>query len=83
MDRRVETLRRGLNFHLPAIVPIAPQIRLINDDPTNVTLYEVYERHCKKIGQYKDQPLIFFIQQMKQAFAAEDMTKKGVMLDSF
>jgi transformation/transcription domain-associated protein len=78
MGRRVETLKRGLQFNIPTIVPLAPQVRLIHDDTANITLYEVYERYCKKRGQYKDEPLIYFIQQMKKAFAVEDMSKKGV-----
>jgi hypothetical protein len=38
LDRRKETRKRGLFFHTPVMVPLSPHIRLVQDDPSYVSL---------------------------------------------
>jgi transformation/transcription domain-associated protein len=39
-------------------------------------MQEIYEEHCHSKKIYRDQPLIYFVQKMKEAFKDEDMSKK-------
>ncbi|KAI8989366.1 hypothetical protein BDB01DRAFT_537511 [Pilobolus umbonatus] len=65
LERKKESRMRNLMFHLPAIVPLAPNVRMVEDDPSYCTLYDIYEDHCDNINIHKDDPLAFFIEKLK------------------
>lgn len=79
LSKRKECRRRNLYFHLPLMVPIAPHIRLVQDDSSYITLQGVYEDHCRKTGTSKDEPILFTMEKlraladMKQTRTAEQM----------
>ncbi|KAL5037675.1 transcription-associated protein 1 [Batrachochytrium dendrobatidis] len=77
MARKKEARKRNLNFHLPILVPLAPQIRLVEDDRSDISLQDVYESHCVKSGIHKDDPIIFYAQRIRQIFASVDITRKA------
>jgi transformation/transcription domain-associated protein len=76
LNRRKETRQRNISFHLPIIVPLAPQIRLVQDDVSSVTLMEIYEDHCRNIGINKDDPMIYNIKRLKESYMAERLPGK-------
>ena len=78
LERRIETRRKNLHFNLPVIIPLAPQIRLVQDDRTNINLQDVFEDHARKNGFGKDDPSVYYINRMKEACLAQDLTKKSV-----
>ncbi|OZJ06116.1 hypothetical protein BZG36_01053 [Bifiguratus adelaidae] len=65
LERRKESRMRNLTFHLPAIVPLAPQLRIIQDDPSYATLQDIYEDYCKEVHMHKDDPIMYFIDRVK------------------
>ncbi|KAG2214450.1 hypothetical protein INT46_007375 [Mucor plumbeus] len=65
LERKKESRMRNLRFHLPAIVPLAPNVRMVEDDPSYCTLYDVYEDHCDNANIHKDDPLAYFIEKLK------------------
>ncbi|KAK4510703.1 uncharacterized protein ATC70_005136 [Mucor velutinosus] len=65
LERKTESRARNLRFHLPAIVPLAPNVRMVQDDPSYCTLYDVYEDHCDSTNMHKDDPLAYFIEKFK------------------
>ncbi|KAJ3373226.1 hypothetical protein HDU91_000939 [Kappamyces sp. JEL0680] len=77
LDRRIESRRRNLQFHLPIIIPLAPQIRLVQDDRSNVNLQEIYEDHARKSGFSKDDPIILYTNRLREACLAQDMSKRS------
>ncbi|KAI8988247.1 hypothetical protein BDF20DRAFT_910766 [Mycotypha africana] len=66
LERRKESRLRNLAFHLPAIVPLAPNVRMIEDDPSYTSLYDIYEDHCDNVQMHKDDPLVYFVEKFKQ-----------------
>ncbi|KAF8460620.1 hypothetical protein BDZ91DRAFT_851440 [Kalaharituber pfeilii] len=72
LSRRKESRRRNLQFHLPMMVPLAPHIRIVEDDESYISLQGIYEDHCRRVGMSKDDPLIFA---MKKATASLDPGK--------
>lgn len=56
---------RNLVFHLPAIVPLAPNVRMVQDDPSYTSLYDIYEDHCDSVHMHKDDPLVYFVEKFK------------------
>ncbi|KAI9850594.1 MAG: hypothetical protein M1838_005379 [Thelocarpon superellum] len=63
--KRKESRRRNLAFHLPLMVPLAPHIRLVQDDESYVTLQGVYEDHCRRHGMNKDEPVLFTMEKLR------------------
>ncbi|KAI8370186.1 hypothetical protein EDC96DRAFT_563874 [Choanephora cucurbitarum] len=66
-----DSRQRNLKFHLPAIVPLAPNVRMVQDDLSYCTLYDIYEDHCDAVNIHKDEPLIFFIEKIKSGINKE------------
>ena len=41
------------------MVPLAPHLRLVEDDASYISLQGIYEDHCRKVGMSKDEPVLF------------------------
>lgn len=68
LGKRKESRRRNLYFHLPIFVPIAPHIRLVQDDASYVTLQSVYEDHVRRLPpntMSRDDPLLFVLEKSR------------------
>ncbi|PGH01393.1 hypothetical protein AJ79_07934 [Helicocarpus griseus UAMH5409] len=65
LSKRKESRRRNIYFHLPLMVPLAPHIRLVKDDPSYISLQGVYEDHCRRTGMSKDEPVLFTMEKMR------------------
>ncbi|KAJ3029169.1 UNVERIFIED_CONTAM: hypothetical protein HDU68_012852 [Siphonaria sp. JEL0065] len=77
LQRKKESRRRGLQFHLPVIVPLAPMVRIVADDPSYRTLHEIFEEHCHESGIHRDDPILYFIQKMREMHAQAEAGGKG------
>ena len=58
--RHVETRKRNACYYVPAIVPVWPQVRLLEDDDAHGTYAEVYDAHCARYGREPDLPVTLF-----------------------
>ncbi|CEG78709.1 hypothetical protein RMATCC62417_13277 [Rhizopus microsporus] len=67
LERKRDSRMRNLDFHLPQIVPLAPNVRMVSDDPSYRTLYEIYEDHCDNTNMHKDEPLTLFVEKLKNS----------------
>lgn len=65
LSKRKESRRRNLYFHLPLMVPLAPHIRLVRDDPSYISLQGIYEDYCRRVGMNKDEPVLFTMEKMR------------------
>lgn len=65
LERRKESRKRNISFHLPLIIPLGPQIRIVQDDPSYCSLQEVYEDHCDVTGISKDEAIIYYTNKMR------------------
>ncbi|CAO3646140.1 unnamed protein product [Cunninghamella echinulata] len=66
LERRSESRVRNLAFHLPAIVPLAPNVRMVQDDPSYYTLHDIYEDYCDTVQMHKDDPMVYFADKLKK-----------------
>lgn len=55
-----QSRQRSLAWHAPLIVPIWPQMRLVEDDPSFCCFSEAYDIHCARNGREPDLPIISF-----------------------
>lgn len=65
--KRKESRRRHLNFHLPAMIPLASNARLVQDDSSYTSLQDVYVEHCRRTGQARDAPMELQLNAVKNA----------------
>ncbi|SSD59798.1 probable Transcription-associated protein 1 [Saccharomycodes ludwigii] len=68
LSKNVETKRRNILFTLPITVPLSPQVRIINDSCSYVTLHQIYDQYCLKTGLDRDAIQDFFTKQMNIAY---------------
>ncbi|KAH8199804.1 hypothetical protein TruAng_006027 [Truncatella angustata] len=59
LAKRKESRRRDLQFTLPLMVPLAPHIRIVQEDTSYITLQGIYEDHCRRNSMQKDEPVLF------------------------
>nr|CAG8553245.1 5905_t:CDS:10 [Entrophospora candida] len=78
IEHHKESRKRNLSFHLPLIIPFAPQVRIVQDDPSYCSLQDIYEDHCDDIKISKDEPIIYFINKMKSNIS-HTTTRKDVI----
>jgi hypothetical protein len=65
LDRRKETRKRNLNFHLPAAISFSNTLRLLENDSSYVTLQDMLDQHCKDKGIHRDDPQLHFLDKLK------------------
>lgn len=65
LAKRKESRRRNLYFYLPLVVPLAPSIRLVQEDEQYISLQGVYEDHCRRHGLNKDDPVLFTMEKLR------------------
>lgn len=65
LSKRKESRRRNLQFHLPLMIPLAPHIRMVQDDATYISLQGVFEDHCRRHGLSKDEPILFTLEKLR------------------
>lgn len=64
--KRKESRRRNLQFNLPVMVPLSPNVRMLEDDPSYVSLQSVFEDFCRKSRTNKDDPILYTIEKLRQ-----------------
>ncbi|TEB09323.1 hypothetical protein FA13DRAFT_1806650 [Coprinellus micaceus] len=65
LNRKKESRRRNLNFHLPAIITCSPTARLFQIDASYVSLNDIYDLHCEEFGISKEEPILFCGEKVK------------------
>ncbi|KAG8711225.1 hypothetical protein FRC08_016173 [Ceratobasidium sp. 394] len=65
LDRRKETRKRNLNFHLPAAISFSHTLRLLENDSSYVTMQDMLDQHCKERGIHRDEPQLHFLDKVR------------------
>ena len=65
LAKRKESRRRNLSFYLPLMVPVAPPLRLVQDDASYISLQGVYEDYCRRNAINKDEPVLFTMEKLR------------------
>lgn len=82
LAKRKESRRRNLGFNLPLIVPLAGSLRLVQDDPTYISLQSVYEDHCRRNGAVKDEPILFTMERLRSIGEKKDLVSNHLAFTS-
>lgn len=65
LSRKKESRRRDMQFTLPLMVPLAPHIRIVQEDTSYITLQGVFEDHCRRNNLSKDEPVLFIMDKLR------------------
>lgn len=78
LNKRKESRRRNLNFFLPLMIPLAPHIRMVQDDASYTSLQGIFEDHCRKSGISKDDPILFTMDKMRILHDSKQMANVSI-----
>ncbi|KAI1279601.1 Transformation/transcription domain-associated protein [Halotydeus destructor] len=57
LGKQKETSKRFLNFTVPRVVAISPQTRLVEDNPSSISLLDIYKERCIRKGVDESSPI--------------------------
>lgn len=82
LAKRKESRRRNLYFHLPVFVPIAPHIRLVEDDASYASLQTIYEDYCRQSHataspMSRDDPILFGFERTRNIMEQHKSSPRG------
>ncbi|PNY27116.1 Transcription-associated protein 1 [Tolypocladium capitatum] len=76
LSRKKESRRRDLRFTLPLMVPLAPHIRIVQEDTSYITLQAVYEDFCRNMDVPKDDPVLFTLEKLRGVLETKNSQSK-------
>lgn len=81
LAKQKETARRFLHITVPRVVPVSPQMRLVEDNPTSLSLLDIYKSGCAKLNIEHDQPLARYYERLADVQARGSQTTHTVLRD--
>ncbi|KAH7909445.1 hypothetical protein BJ138DRAFT_1066999 [Hygrophoropsis aurantiaca] len=69
LARRKESRKRNLSFHIPAAISCSPNLRLLQNDSSYVTLGDIYDRHCEENGITREDPILVAGEKVKSVLS--------------
>lgn len=58
LSTRKESRKRNLSFHIPIVVPLAPGVRLVQNDASITSLQDIFEQYCVSVSMKKEDPIL-------------------------
>lgn len=81
LNKQKETSRRLLNFTVPRAVAVSPQMRLVEDNPSSVSLNDIYRLCCLKRGTEHDLPIARYYERLATVQARGSQASHQVLRD--
>ncbi|KAK4687186.1 transformation/transcription domain-associated protein, partial [Tremellales sp. Uapishka_1] len=66
LRKRKESRRRNLQFHLPTAVALAPQLRLVQNDSSYVSMQDIYDDFSSAAGMSREDTILAFYDRVKE-----------------
>nr|XP_020664456.1 transformation/transcription domain-associated protein [Pogona vitticeps] len=81
LEKRKETTKRHLFFTVPRVVAVSPQMRLVEDNPSSLSLVEIYKQRCTKKGIEHDSPISRYYDRLATVQARGTQASHQVLRD--
>jgi len=65
------------------MIPLSPSFRMVKDDPSYVTMQQVYEDWCRKTNNQKDDPVLYQIEKLRALSPKTVDHMNAVRLETF
>merc|ERR1711971_422814 len=79
LGKHKETSKRFLNFTVPRVVAVSPQMRLVEDNPSSVSLLDIYKNSCQKQGLDHDNPIARYYERLATVQARGGQASQQVL----
>jgi len=66
LGRKKEGRKRNLAFHLPAAISCSPNLRLLQNDSSYITLGDIYDRFCEETDVTREDPILVAGEKVKK-----------------
>ncbi|VVC99480.1 unnamed protein product [Leptidea sinapis] len=81
LGKQKETSRRFLHFTVPRVVSVSPQMRLIEDNPSSLSLLDIYRTECANRGVEFDAPVWRYYERLAAVQARGSQASHQVLRD--
>ncbi|KAL3832377.1 hypothetical protein ACJMK2_024027 [Sinanodonta woodiana] len=81
LSKQKETSRRLLYFTVPRVIAVSPQMRLVEDSPSSISLLDVYKQRCSKRGIEHDAPIARYYERLATVQARGSQASHQVLRD--
>ncbi|KOB75140.1 Transformation/transcription domain-associated protein [Operophtera brumata] len=81
LGKQKETSRRFLHFTVPRVVSVSPQMRLIEDNPSSISLLDIYKTECTNRGVDYDAPIARYYERLAAVQARGSQASQQVLRD--
>ncbi|KAI8515292.1 hypothetical protein Bbelb_061050, partial [Branchiostoma belcheri] len=81
LEKRKETARRNLQFTVPRVVAVSPQMRLVEDNPSSLSLLSIYKQRCAKKMMEHDAPISRYYERLLMVQARGAQASHQVLRD--
>lgn len=81
LAKQKETSRRFLYITVPRVVPVSPQMRLVEDNPSSLSLLDIYKTGCAKSRVEHDAPIARYYERLADVQARGSQTTHTVLRD--
>ncbi|KAL4715075.1 hypothetical protein ACJJTC_012122 [Scirpophaga incertulas] len=81
LAKQKETSRRFLHFTVPRVVSVSPQMRLVEDNPSSVSLLDIYRTECANRGMEYDAPVARYYERLAAVQARGSQASHQVLRD--
>ncbi|THH10763.1 hypothetical protein EW146_g8270 [Bondarzewia mesenterica] len=58
LNRKKESRKRNLTFHIPSAITCSTNLRLLQNDSSYVTFGDIYDQFCEKSGIAREDPIL-------------------------
>ncbi|KAJ0181684.1 hypothetical protein K1T71_002406 [Dendrolimus kikuchii] len=81
LGKQKETSRRFLHFTVPRVVSVSPQMRLVEDNPSSISLLGIYRTECANRGVEYDAPVARYYERLAAVQARGSQASHQVLRD--
>lgn len=81
LAKQKETSRRFLHITVPRVVAVSPQMRLVEDNPSSISLLDIYKNGCSKLNIEHDAPIARYYERLAKVQARGSQTNHTVLRD--
>ncbi|XP_070565955.1 transformation/transcription domain-associated protein-like isoform X2 [Ptychodera flava] len=79
--KRKETAKRHLYFTVPRVIAVSPQMRLVEDNPTSISLNDIYKQRCSKKQIEHDAPVVRYYERLATVQSRGSQASHQVLRD--
>ena len=81
LAKQKETSRRFLHITVPRVVPVSPQMRLVEDNPSSISLLDIYKNSCSKLSVEYDSAIARYYERLGEVQLRGSQTSHLVLRD--